>query len=131
MSKVRSAPSPELPVTFRQYGTTAPVDSSTVHAHLSFSASGAKQSAARLASAAAADRVTVKGTVLEGTVKSISAKQVVMTTVYGKGDLAIGTEDVSAIETDAPFHVYKADDGTEVGPVVGVTPAAVTESPMS
>jgi putative salt-induced outer membrane protein YdiY len=77
-------------------------------------------------SLAAADRVTVKGTVLEGTVKSISAKQVVMTTVYGKGDLTIKTEDVSAIETDAPFHVYKSDDGTEVGPVVGVTPAAIT-----
>lgn len=79
-----------------------------------------------LPSLSAADRVTVKGTVLEGTVKSISPKQVVMKTVYGKGDLTIKTEDVSAIETDAPFHVYKSDDGTEVGPVVGVTPAAVT-----
>ena len=77
-------------------------------------------------SLAAADRVTVKGTVLEGTVKSISAKQIVLETVYGKGDLVIKTEDVSAIETDSPFHVYKSDDGTEVGPVVGVTPAAVT-----
>lgn len=77
-------------------------------------------------SLAAADRVTVKGTVLEGTVKSISAKEVVMKTVYGKGDLAIATEDVSAIETDAPFHVYKTDDGTEVGPVVGISTAGVT-----
>jgi hypothetical protein len=76
-------------------------------------------------SLASADRVTVKGTVLEGKVKSISAKQVVMETVYGKGDLAIATADVSAIETDAPFHVYKSDDGTVVGPVVGITPAAV------
>ena len=54
-------------------------------------------------SLAAADRVTVKGTVLEGTVKSITAKHVVLETVYGKGDLVIKTEDVSAIETDAPF----------------------------
>jgi putative salt-induced outer membrane protein YdiY len=77
-------------------------------------------------SLAAADRVTVKGTVLEGTVKSISPKQVVMKTVYGKGDLTIETGDVSAIETDAPFHVYKSDDGIEVGPLVGLTPAAVT-----
>ena len=77
-------------------------------------------------SLAAADRVTVKGTVLEGTVKSISAKEVVMETVYGKGELRIKTEDVAAIETEAPFHVYKSDDGTEVGPVVAVTPAQVT-----
>ena len=77
-------------------------------------------------SVAAADRVTVKGAVLEGKVKSISAKQVVMETIYGKGDLTIKTEDVSAIETDAPFHVYKADDGVNVGRVVGISPAAVT-----
>ena len=32
----------------------------------------------------------------------------------------------SAIETEAPFHVYKADDGTVVGPVVGLTPGAIT-----
>jgi hypothetical protein len=77
-------------------------------------------------SLAAADRVTVKGAVLEGKVKSISGKQIVMETIYGKGDLTIKTEDVSAIETDAPFHVYKADDGVNVGPLVGITPAAVT-----
>jgi hypothetical protein len=77
-------------------------------------------------SLAAADRVTGKGAVLEGKVKSISSKQIVMETVYGKGDLTIATADVTAIETDAPFHVYKADDGTQVGPVVGITPAAVT-----
>jgi hypothetical protein len=76
--------------------------------------------------AAAADRVTVKGAVLEGKVKSISAKHVVIETIYGKGDLTIETEDVTAIETEAPFHVYKADDGTVVGPVVGLTPGAIT-----
>ncbi len=77
-------------------------------------------------SLAAADRVTVKGTVLEGKVKAISSKQIVMETVYGKGDLTIPTADVSAIETDVPFHVFQADDGVAVGPVVGITPAAVT-----
>ena len=77
-------------------------------------------------SLAAADRVTVKGAVLEGTVKSISGKQIVMTTVYGKGELTIPTADVSAIETDAPFHVFRSDDGQSVGPVVGITPKAVT-----
>jgi putative salt-induced outer membrane protein YdiY len=77
-------------------------------------------------SLAAADRVTVKGTVLEGTVKSISGKKIVMKTIYGKGDLTIPTADVTAIETDAPFHVFRADDGKTVGPVVGITPTAVT-----
>jgi putative salt-induced outer membrane protein YdiY len=79
---------------------------------------------------AAADRVTVKGTVLEGTVKSVSSSSVVMSTVYGKGDLTIPTEDVSAIETDAPFHVYKADDGTAVGRVIDISPAAITVAPI-
>ena len=79
-----------------------------------------------LPSLAAADLVTVKGTVLEGTVHSISTKEVVMETVYGKGDLEIKTEDVAAIETDAPFHVYQANDTLAVGRVVGVTPAALT-----
>jgi hypothetical protein len=77
-------------------------------------------------SLAAADRVTVKGAVLEGKVKSVSAKEVVMETIYGKGDLTIATADVTAIETETPFHVYKADDGKVVGPVVAVTPEAVT-----
>src|SRR5687768_814479 len=77
-------------------------------------------------SLAAADRVTVKGAVLEGKVESISAKHVVMETIYGKGDLTIATGDVTAIETDAPFHVYKSDDGKLVGPIVGVTPEALT-----
>ena len=77
-------------------------------------------------SLAAADRVTVKGAVLEGKVKSVSSKQIVMETIYGKGDLTIATADVSAIETDVPFHVFKSDDGTQVGPLVGITPAAVT-----
>jgi putative salt-induced outer membrane protein YdiY len=77
-------------------------------------------------SLAAADRVTVKGTVLEGKVKSISPKQIVMETVYGKGDLVIATADVSAIETDEPFHIFESDDTQQVGRVVGITPAAVS-----
>jgi len=78
-------------------------------------------------SLAAADRVTVKGTVLEGTVKSVSGKEIVMSTVYGKGEIAIKTADVEAIETDAPFHVFHDDrDAESVGRVVGVTPDAVT-----
>ena len=80
---------------------------------------------------AAADRVTVKGTVLEGTVKRISGGSIVMSTVYGKGDLTIPTEDVSAIETDAPFHFYKADDGVAEGRVVGISPTPSRSPPRT
>jgi putative salt-induced outer membrane protein len=78
---------------------------------------------------AAADRVTVKGAVLEGKVKAISSKKISMETIYGKGELTIKTSDVTAIETDVPFHVFRSDDGTEVGRVIGITPAAVTLAP--
>lgn len=81
--------------------------------------------AVAVAGAAAADRIVVKGTALEGTVKSISKKEVVFETVYGKGDLLIAIEDVESIETEAPFHVMHGDDVRTVGPVVGLTPDAI------
>jgi putative salt-induced outer membrane protein YdiY len=77
-------------------------------------------------SAAVADRVTVKGTVLEGTVKSLSDESVVMSTIYGKGALTIPTKDVSAIETDEPFHFYKDDGERVIGRVLEISPEAVT-----
>jgi hypothetical protein len=67
----------------------------------------------------------VKGVVLEGKVESITAKQVVMSTVYGKGQLAIAVGDVESIETDAPFHVFHGDDADTLGRVVGVSPEAI------
>lgn len=66
---------------------------------------------------ATADRVTVKGTVLEGTVKSIDAKQIVVETVYGKGNLTIA--DVEAIETDVAFHLFHGDHVETVGLALG------------
>jgi hypothetical protein len=74
---------------------------------------------------ARADRVTVKGTVLEGTVKSVGAKAVVLETVYGKGDLSIALEDVEAIETEGDFHFFHGDDVHTVGRVVGADPEAI------
>lgn len=71
------------------------------------------------------DRVTVKGTTLEGTVKSITASEVVIETVYGKGDLTIDVEEVEAIETESDFHVFHGDDVETVGRVVAVSPEAV------
>jgi hypothetical protein len=74
---------------------------------------------------AGADRVTVKGVVLEGTVKSIGAKEIVMETVYGKGEIAIAVGDIEAIETDAPFHLFHGDHIDSVGKVVAVSPERV------
>src|SRR5262245_16489023 len=74
---------------------------------------------------AAADRVTVKGVTLEGTVKAVSAKEVLMNTVYGKGELAIAVGDVEAIETEAPFHVFHGHDVDTLGRVVGVSKEAI------
>jgi len=75
---------------------------------------------------ARADKVTVKGTVLEGTVKSVTPTEIVMETVYGAGTITIKVADVEAIETTQPFHVYHGDDEREVGPIVGLTPKQVT-----
>jgi hypothetical protein len=71
------------------------------------------------------DRVTVKGTTLEGTVQSVSSDKVVIETVYGDGDLTIALEDVEAIETEGDFHVFHGDDVHSVGRVVGATPESL------
>jgi putative salt-induced outer membrane protein YdiY len=78
-----------------------------------------------LAPSAYADRVTVKGTVLEGEVQSIDGKQIVMKTVYGQGALNINLQDVEAIETDVPFHVFHGADVHTTGPVIGLTPGEI------
>jgi hypothetical protein len=82
-----------------------------------------------LPSLAAADRVTVKGAVLEGKVKSVDGKNVVMETVYGKGDLTIAVADLEAIETDVPFHLFHGDHVETVGKVVGVSADAIQVEP--
>jgi putative salt-induced outer membrane protein YdiY len=82
--------------------------------------------AALLPSPAAADRVTVKGVALEGSVKSLDAKQIVFETVYGKGDLTISLADIEAIETDGDFYLWHGDDVETVGRVVGASPDAIT-----
>jgi putative salt-induced outer membrane protein YdiY len=74
---------------------------------------------------ASADRVTVKGVVLEGSVKSLDAKQIVFETVYGKGDLTISLADIEAIETEGDFYLWHGDDIETVGRLVGATPEAI------
>ena len=78
-----------------------------------------------LPTVAAADRVTVKGAVLEGSVKSLDAKQIVFETIYGKGDLTIPIKDIEALETDGDFYLWHGDDVETVGRVVGISPDAI------
>jgi hypothetical protein len=76
---------------------------------------------AAVAAPASADRVVVKGDTLQGTVKSITSKALVMGTVYGEGEITIDLADVESIATEAPFQVMHGDDARTLGPVVGVS----------
>jgi hypothetical protein len=73
-----------------------------------------------LASAARADRVTVKGTTLEGTVTAVTGKTVEMKTVYGKGTLSIAVDDIEAITTDGRVYVAHGDGEEAVGRILGI-----------
>jgi putative salt-induced outer membrane protein YdiY len=66
-----------------------------------------------VAAPALADRVTVKGTTLEGTVLSMTKTTVEMKTVYGDGTLKLKIEDVSRIESDGVFRLHHGDEYTE------------------
>jgi hypothetical protein len=78
-----------------------------------------------LGSPALADKVTVKGTTLEGTVLSVTKTTVEMKTVYGDGTLKLKIEDVSRIETDGVLRLYHGDELTEAK-VVDVADGTVT-----
>jgi putative salt-induced outer membrane protein YdiY len=69
--------------------------------------------ASLLASPSFADKVTVKGTTLEGTVLSVTKTTVEMKTVYGDGTLKLKIEDVSRIETDGVLRLFHGDEVTE------------------
>jgi hypothetical protein len=73
----------------------------------------------------AADRVTVKGRVLEGSIVSLSAAGVAFEPSGTKGALAIKYEDIEAIETDAPYHVLHGEDEETVGRIVELRENAV------
>ena len=78
-----------------------------------------------VAGSAAADRVVVKGIALEGAVRSITTTSIVMTTVYGGGELTVAVADIESITTETIFHVIHGDDVRTIGPVVGLTPETI------
>jgi len=69
---------------------------------------------------ALADEVTVKGTVLKGTVVGITAAGVEFETDYGTGTLTIPFEQIESIKTDKPLDVIHGDRGETVGTVLGI-----------
>ena len=66
-----------------------------------------------------ADQITVKGTVLQGSVTALTPAGIEFTSDYGKGTIAVKMEDLEAIETDAPYHFYHGDEETH-GRIVGI-----------
>ena len=74
---------------------------------------------------ARADRVTVKGTTLEGTVTAVTSTTVEMKTVYGNGTLSIAIEDVEAISTEARVFVVHDDGKETTGRIVGIREGAL------
>jgi len=68
----------------------------------------------------AADQVTVKGTVLQGTVTALSASKVEFTTVYGKGTLVIPFANIQNLTTDASCVVYHGEQAESTGRLLGI-----------
>lgn len=67
-----------------------------------------------------ADEVTVKGTVLQGTVTALSATNVEFKTVYGKGTLTIPFADIQNLTTEASCVVYHGEEATSTGRLLGI-----------
>jgi hypothetical protein len=73
----------------------------------------------------AADRVTVKGSVLEGSIVNLNAAGVTFEPAGTKGTLTIKSEDIEAIETDAPYHVLHGEEEETVGRILELKEKAV------
>lgn len=73
-----------------------------------------------LSAVSLADEVTVKGTVLRGTVVSLTDTKLEYETEYGKGKLIIDLADVQDMKTDSRFYVLHGDKRETVGRVVGL-----------
>lgn len=71
-----------------------------------------------------ADDVTVKGTVLQGTITSLSASKVEFKTVYGKGTLDIPFADIQNLTTDASCVVYYGEDAKATGRISALSRAS-------
>ncbi len=76
-----------------------------------------------------ADEVTVKGTVLRGTVVDLSPVGVSLRTDYGTGDVLIPWADITAIRTDNALHILHGDRGDANGMIVGYQDGSLLVGP--
>ncbi len=74
-----------------------------------------------LPTATMADEVTVKGTTLRGTIKSMSATELEMDTEYGKGTLVIKMKDVENIKSDSRYYVLHGVEAQTSGRILGLS----------
>lgn len=72
----------------------------------------------------AADTVTAKGTVLRGTITSVTSGGLVLDSEYGKGSIAIKWEDIEDVTSDGAFQILY-DDAELYAPLQGVRGSTV------
>jgi hypothetical protein len=80
---------------------------------------------ALMTTAARADEVTSKGTVLKGKVTGFSSTELTVEPEYDKGSLVIDWKDVEDVKTDGPFQVLYGDDLEADAPMQGFTDGKV------
>jgi putative salt-induced outer membrane protein YdiY len=69
---------------------------------------------------ARADELRSKGTVLTGTVKHVSPKEVAFDTEYGEGTIVVKIEDVEDLKSDGRFIVMHGPSGKTSGRIFGL-----------
>ena len=74
---------------------------------------------ALICDAGRADEVTVKGTVLSGTVTAVTSDGIKFDTVYGEGTLTIPYANIERLVTEKDFDTMYGEDGKSVGRLVG------------
>jgi len=83
------------------------------------------------ASIAAADEVTVKGTVLEGKITKLDGSSITFEPAYGKGSLTIKWEDIQALRSEDPFAVLHGDNEEVDGPLQAFTDGKLVVGPTA
>ena len=72
------------------------------------------------AAAIRADEIVVKGEPMSGTVEAVTADGIEVETSYGKGNVLVKYEDITALRTDKPFVVIHGEEARQTGRLFGV-----------
>ena len=74
---------------------------------------------------ARADEIEVDGKPMSGKVVEVTAKGLEVETTFGKGNVLVPYDRITALRTDEPFAVLHGDDGEAIGRLVGVREGAL------